>query len=166
MEWLAYEGLFSVGSVWFIIVSVYIVQSLWSDTWKSHFQSSCRHVPGPPELTVVSVVWPEVYSAGQLFLWTILAVRVKILKRASKSTYNPWGGTQVGAMDREIHREAFYFILFYLFFLFRATPMGYVSSQARGQVRAAAAGLHHSHRNTGSEPPLWPTSQLTATPDP
>ena len=32
-----------------------------------------------------------------------------------------------------------------LFFcLFRATPMAYGSSQARGRIRAAAAGLHHS----------------------
>ena len=39
-------------------------------------------------------------------------------------------------------------------------------SQARGLIRAAAAGLHHSHSNTGSELCLWPTPQLTATPDP
>jgi len=32
---------------------------------------------------------------------------------------------------------------------FRATPYG--SSQTRGQIRAAAAGLHHRHSDTGSE---------------
>ena len=35
------------------------------------------------------------------------------------------------------------------------------SSQARGQIGAAAAGLHHSHSNAGSEPCLNPTPQLT-----
>ena len=66
----------------------------------------------------------------------------------------------------------FLFILFFnllllLFFgLFRATPVAYGSSQARGGIRAAAAGLHHSHSNVGSEPCLQPRPQLTATPDP
>jgi len=43
----------------------------------------------------------------------------------------------------------FYFILFYfiVFCLFRATPKAYGSSQARGPIRPAAAGLHHSHSN-------------------
>ena len=35
-----------------------------------------------------------------------------------------------------------------------------------GGIRAAAAGLHHSHSNTGSEACLQPTSRLTAVPDP
>ena len=54
--------------------------------------------------------------------------------------------------------------LFY-FFLFRATPLAYGSSQARGQIGATAAGLHHSYSNTGSKPCLWPTPQLTTTLD-
>ena len=33
-------------------------------------------------------------------------------------------------------------------------------------IRAAAAGLHYSHSNSGSESHLPPTPQLTATPDP
>ena len=43
------------------------------------------------------------------------------------------------------------FCCFVLFLLFRATPAAYGSSQARGQIRGAAAGLHHSHSNTSSE---------------
>ena len=39
-------------------------------------------------------------------------------------------------------------ILFF-FFLFRAVLVAYASSQARGRVQAAAAGLHHSHSNEG-----------------
>ena len=38
--------------------------------------------------------------------------------------------------------------------LFRATPAAYGGSQSRGGIRAAAAGLHHSHSNAGSEPRL------------
>ena len=49
---------------------------------------------------------------------------------------------------------------------FRATPVAYGISQARGQIRATAAGLHHIHSNVGSEPCLQPTPQLTATSDP
>ena len=45
--------------------------------------------------------------------------------------------------------------------LFRADPAIYGSSQARGQVRAGAAGLHHSHSSAGSKAHLRPTPQLT-----
>ena len=44
--------------------------------------------------------------------------------------------------------------------------MAYGGSKAMGQIRAEAAGLHHSHSNIGSEPHLRPTPQLTATLDP
>ena len=40
--------------------------------------------------------------------------------------------------------------------LFRATPGAYGSSQARGWIRAVAAGLPANHSNAGSEPHLWP----------
>ena len=56
--------------------------------------------------------------------------------------------------------------LFILFLLFRATPVAYGNSQARGQIRAIAAGLHHSHSNAGSELCLQPTPQLMAMLDP
>ena len=64
----------------------------------------------------------------------------------------------------------FLFILFYFIFcliaICWAAPMAYGGSQARGQIKAVAAGLHHSHSNVGSEPHLWPTPQLTAMTDP
>ena len=41
--------------------------------------------------------------------------------------------------------------------LFRAAPAVYGSSQARDRIGAAAADLHHSHSNAGSEKHLWPT---------
>ena len=49
------------------------------------------------------------------------------------------------------------FFLFVFFCFFRAAPMAYRSSQARGQIGATAAGLHHSHSNMGCEQHLWPT---------
>ena len=53
--------------------------------------------------------------------------------------------------------------MFLLFFgLFRAAPVAYGGSQARGLIGAAAAGLPQSHSNAGSEPYLQPTPQLTA----
>ena len=53
-------------------------------------------------------------------------------------------------------------ISFYsFFFLFRAAPVAYERSQARGQIRATAASLCHSHSNGGLELCLWPTLQLT-----
>ena len=54
--------------------------------------------------------------------------------------------------------------LIHLFF-FRAKNVAYGGSQARGPIRAAA-GLHHSHCNTGSEPNLGTTPQLMAMLDP
>ena len=54
--------------------------------------------------------------------------------------------------------------LFCFVSFFTATPVACGSSQARGQIGAAAAG--HSHSNTRSKLHLQPTPQLTATPDP
>ena len=58
-----------------------------------------------------------------------------------------------------------FFFFFFFFCLFRATLVAYGSSQARGQIRAAAVGLHHSHSSSGSELRLWPTPQPMAPPD-
>ena len=47
---------------------------------------------------------------------------------------------------------------FYIFFLFKAIPMAYGSSQARGPIEATDASLHHSHSNAsaaGLETTLW-----------
>ena len=38
------------------------------------------------------------------------------------------------------------------FLFFRAAPVAYGSSQARGPIRATAVSLHHSHSNSGSTP--------------
>ena len=44
-----------------------------------------------------------------------------------------------------------YIYFFFFFLLFRAAPVAYGGSQARGQIGAPAASLRHSHRNAGSE---------------
>ena len=61
----------------------------------------------------------------------------------------------------------FCFVLFcFVFLLFLwAAPVAYGGSQARGRIGAVATGLCQSHSNTGSEPRVEPTPQLTATPD-
>ena len=59
----------------------------------------------------------------------------------------------------------FYFILIF-FVLFRAAPVSYGGSQARGPIRAAATSLRQSHSNARSEPHLQPTPQLMAMLDP
>ena len=64
----------------------------------------------------------------------------------------------------------FYFILFYLFYfilfyLFRAAPVAYVGSQARGLIGATAASLCHSHSNARSKLRLQLAPQLMAMPD-
>ena len=41
--------------------------------------------------------------------------------------------------------------VFWVFCLFRAKPMAYGGSQARGQFRPIAASLHHSHKNVRSK---------------
>ena len=53
-----------------------------------------------------------------------------------------------------------------IFVFFRVAPAAYGSSWDRGQIRAAAAGLHHGHSNAGSKLHLRTTPQFKATPDP
>ena len=56
-----------------------------------------------------------------------------------------------------------FIVLFYFgFCLFRATPITYGGSQARGRIKAVAAALCRSHSNARFEPHLWPTPQLMA----
>ena len=56
------------------------------------------------------------------------------------------------------------FVFVFFFAISWADPVAYGGSQARDQIRAVAASLHHSHSNTRSEPRLRPTPQLTAVP--
>ena len=62
---------------------------------------------------------------------------------------------QVNRGAREVHPDVLFELRpFHFFCLFRAAPVAYGGSQTRGQIRAVAAGLYHSHSNTGSKPHL------------
>ena len=55
------------------------------------------------------------------------------------------------------HKYMYIYIYIYLFFwIFRAAPVAYGNSQARGRIGAASSGLCHSHSNAGFEPHLQP----------
>ena len=54
----------------------------------------------------------------------------------------------------DIQNQGFFCFFGFFFLLFRAAPAAYGGSQARGQIRALAASLQHSHNNSGSEPHL------------
>ena len=57
-------------------------------------------------------------------------------------------------------------LIIIIILLLRAALAAYGGSQARGRTGARAAGLSHSHSNRGSELPLRPVLQFTATQDP
>ena len=63
-----------------------------------------------------------------------------------------------------LSRSLSLFIYLFIFLLLRAAPAAY-GSQARGQIRAVAASLCHSHNNAGSKLHLQPIPQLMAMPD-
>ena len=52
------------------------------------------------------------------------------------------------------YKKCLLLILFFFFWLFRAIPTARGSSQARGRIRAVAAGLRRSHSLLGSKPRL------------
>ena len=70
----------------------------------------------------------------------------------------------LGNLTTEIYRKVISFPSF--IFLVWATPAAHGGSQARGRIRAAAAGLCHSHSKVGAEPCLQPLLQLVAMLDP
>ena len=59
-----------------------------------------------------------------------------------------------------------YSYTFFFFFFFKAHTSTYGSSQARGQIGAAAADIHHSHSNARCKPHLQPPLQFVAMLDP
>ena len=80
------------------------------------------------------------YWEGQEALPLNTTVKNKFLRGALKSLMSP----VIILLFSQI------FVLFHFVLLFRATPAAYGSSWARGQIRAAAAGLCHHHRNAKS----------------
>ena len=56
-----------------------------------------------------------------------------------------------------LHEKYGQLFFFCLFAFARVAPAEYGGSQAKGLIRAVAAGLHHSHCNSGSKLHLRPT---------
>ena len=73
-------------------------------------------------------------------------------------------GSSIFSFLRHLYTVFCLFVSSFVFF--RAAPAAYGSSQARGLIGAADAGLCQSHNYARSELCLQPTPQLTATPDP
>ena len=86
--------------------------------------------------------------------------KLKIIKRHLQRMQK----FRTSSQDRLLEIIFLCFFVLFCFLLFRPAPSAYGSSQARSWIRATAAGLCHSHSNTGSEPHLWPTPQLMAMP--
>ena len=63
-------------------------------------------------------------------------------------------GSSRAVMGAVIFVPLFWFCLFVCFFFFRPTFEVDGGSKVRGRIRATAAGLHHSHSNSESEPHL------------
>ena len=66
------------------------------------------------------------------------------------------------------HTHFSFFLSFFFFFLpfLELLPRHMEAPRLGDLITAVAVSLCQSHSNTGSEPSLRPTSQLTATPDP
>ena len=64
------------------------------------------------------------------------------------------GRKKTGRVGGAIGRTAVVPAGLFFFVFSRAAPAAYGGSQARGRIEATAAGLHHNHSNTGSEPCL------------
>ena len=71
----------------------------------------------------------------------------------------------VPGVESLYHIATLFSISFFVCF-FTSAAAAYGSSQARGHIGAAAAGLHNSHSNNGYKPHLWPKLQLVAMQDP
>ena len=75
--------------------------------------------------------WRTFHSIQNFFL-------PDFLKEGKNTT---WELLALVNFDNKIY--LFFIFLMYLFLLFRATPVAHGGSQDRGQIQAAAAGLHH-----------------------
>ena len=77
---------------------------------------------------------------------------------------SPFSTAPTPSASTQLFLSFFLFSFSVFFCLFRSAPAAYGGSQARGRIGAVAAGLHHRHSNTRSQPCLQPTPQLMAMP--
>ena len=100
------------------------------------------------------------------FLWSFFFGCAHSIQNFPGQGSNPSHSSYTGSLAHCATRELLDVIIIIIFLTFRAAATAYGGSQVRGPIRAAAAGLYHSHSNARSEPRLQPTPKLTATPDP
>ena len=108
---------------------------------------------------------PAAYENSQARDWIWGAAETHVTAMGSARSLSH--GATVGCPKFRISDVKWLLQNFYSFFFFSsAASLSYRNSQARGRIGAAAAGLCHSHSQARSELHLWPTPQLTTTPDP
>ena len=79
---------------------------------------------------------------------------------------SPFGNVRKHTSKRQDIFVIFFFSFFFFFFGFIGPHSCHMEAPRRGQIRATATGLRHSHSNVGFELHLSSTPQLKATPDP
>ena len=148
--------------------------------WKHYpskaFQDSLQLVPFGENQSASSLYWPvqqviiKVIHPTFLFnlemSWGPFGRCSSCPGWAQRELSLDWPDDQSWWHVRVTYNPAFLLFSFLFIYFFRAAHAAYGGSQARGLIRATAAGLHQSHSNVGFEPHMWPTPQLMGMPDP
>ena len=126
--------------------------------------------------------WFFISTVTEVWIWRADYIILFYIRNLSTCRlWNPWGSQNQSSADILFNRYIIYLRYSFLFFvcvsffflsfvvvvaISWAAPVAYGGSQARGLIRAVAAGLCQSHSNAESKPSLKSTPQLTATLDP
>ena len=87
------------------------------------------------------------------YIFHIRNLRLERLSDSPQITHSKCNGTE--SEHEALFNCAFFFVVVVVFCLFfRAVPVAYGNSLAKGQIGAIGAGLYHSHSNVRSEPYL------------
>ena len=162
-----------------IFIKIWVILYSWSKEKKQMTKSRANQAKGIPIINCYVTQWfrppffyPYIYDGWHptwdLFLGSTYgpakdAYRWQAISGAS-APLSPFPLSPESIL--ECHKSGIVMNIRCRLFFFKVKPEAYGNSQARGRIRATAAGLHHSHSNSGSRPCLQPTSQLTATRDP